>query len=267
MENNYRNTKYTLEEIQEKMDGHYKNPGLQVINYSGQKNPAKVYCPECGWTKEYLRGEYIFKNKTGCPQCCGPNKPRLTLEEAQLRIDNLFGAEEYQIIKFEKESAPILFKHKCGYCFTKTKLSNMIKSTGCPKCKTYSSKGEKEIAGLLKKWKIPYSTEVKFEGLIGKSSKGPLRFDFAINEPKLLLIEFDGPQHYEKGHYNSDFEQQKINDKKKDIYCEEHNIPLLRIPYWNFKKIPSIIKDFLILNDYPFGEYTSSEVETLDTEM
>jgi len=85
----------------------------------------------------------------------------------------------------------------------------MIKSMGCPKCNSNASKGESEIARLLKKWKIPFSTEVTFPGLVGKTKNAPLRFDFCINEGKTpLLIEFDGPQHFDEWKLYSDYVEQ-----------------------------------------------------------
>lgn len=31
------------------------------------------------------------------------------------------------------------------------------------------------------------------------------------------------------------FKYQKMRDKIKNDYCQSHNIPLLRLPYWLFK--------------------------------
>lgn len=69
------------------------------------------------------------------------------------------------------------------------------------------------------------------------------RFDFAIfdsNNILLRLIEFDGEQHYRySGGWNNkaNFLKCKQHDQEKNEYAKSHNIPLVRIPYWEKDKI------------------------------
>ena len=70
-----------------------------------------------------------------------------------------------------------------------------------------------------------------------------MKFDFAIfnekNEIK-LLIEYNGEQHYnpiEKWGGEEKLIIQQERDARKKQYCEEHNIPLLVIPYWEYDNI------------------------------
>ena len=44
-----------------------------------------------------------------------------------------------------------------------------------------------------------------------------------------MLIEVDGERHYKEY-----FTQLRKYDKIKDYFCVSNNIPLLRIPYWEF---------------------------------
>lgn len=70
----------------------------------------------------------------------------------------------------------------------------------------------------------------------------------------MLLIEYDGEQHFKPVQYGGisieqateKFLQTQIHDNIKDQYCEEYNIPLLRIPYWEFDNIESIVFDTLV---------------------
>ena len=39
----------------------------------------------------------------------------------------------------------------------------------------------------------------------------------------------------------------KIRDTIKTVYCENNNIKLLRIPYWEFDNIESILKEKLLI--------------------
>jgi hypothetical protein len=41
------------------------------------------------------------------------------------------------------------------------------------------------------------------------------------------------------------FENQKIRDRIKDEWAKANNIPLLRIPYWDFDRIPEILDAFI----------------------
>ena len=65
------------------------------------------------------------------------------------------------------------------------------------------------------------------------------RFDFALlnqNKKIVRLIEFDGEQHYTdiQGLWNSKetLEEIQKRDQEKNNWAKEHNISLVRIPYW-----------------------------------
>ena len=63
-----------------------------------------------------------------------------------------------------------------------------------------------------------------------------LRFDFGIYNKQgqlIKLIEFDGIQHYkEQKYFTHQLKEIQYNDNIKNKYAKEHNIPLVRIPYW-----------------------------------
>jgi len=65
-----------------------------------------------------------------------------------------------------------------------------------------------------------------------------------------MLIEYDGEFHYKPARYSKDknkmlvkLKYQQENDNIKNIYCKNNNIPLLRIPYWEFKNIETILEE------------------------
>ena len=81
-----------------------------------------------------------------------------------------------------------------------------------------------------------------------------MRFDFyLLNKNK--IIEYDGIQHFKpitfggisKERANENFETQKLKDKSKDEYCKNNNIELIRIPYWDFDNIETIVSNYLDL--------------------
>lgn len=107
-------------------------------------------------------------------------------------------------------------------------------SCGCAS----KSAGEIEVETLLDAYTIPYEEQYFFEDFSKFSA-----FDFALfNEDGSLLglIEYDGEQHFrpvEVWGGEEKFILQKERDARKDAYCAEKGIRLLRIPYTDFNKI------------------------------
>lgn len=105
-----------------------------------------------------------------------------------------------------------------------------------------TSKGEEKLINIFRRNGIKFEREVSFEELVGKK-KVPLRFDFALYQNGKLkaLVEFDGRQHFEYvSHFHkttSGFKRQQEWDRRKNSYCLMHNIPLIRIPYWDLEII------------------------------
>lgn len=71
-----------------------------------------------------------------------------------------------------------------------------------------------------------------------------LRFDFYLSDYN-ILIEYNGKQHYYSIPYfggEDTLKRQKVNDAIKEKYCQDNNIKLIRIPYWDFNNIESILE-------------------------
>lgn len=102
-----------------------------------------------------------------------------------------------------------------------------------------TSKGEQKIIDLLNANHIFFKREYSFNNLKGFYNK-PLRFDFAIflQDKLAACLDFDGQQHFQFTPYfhksKADFYKQLEYDRKKNKFCLLNNIPLLRIPYWDF---------------------------------
>lgn len=87
----------------------------------------------------------------------------------------------------------------------------------------------KRVYFILKRFNYEVFVEHSIEGL--KEDK-PLLFDFYLPE-KNVAIEVDGTQHFSQKFMQSekDFKRYVSNDNKKNDYCRENGIRLLRIPY------------------------------------
>ncbi|MBD8839502.1 hypothetical protein IFU39_16950 [Paenibacillus sp. CFBP 13594] len=182
-----------------------------------------------------------------CPYCVG-RRVNDTNSLAQLRKDLL---DEWN---FERNSSIISphevtvssrkrvwWKCKKGHEWEAVIYSRSY--VGCPRCK--ESKGELSVQRFLDANKINYKRQWTFSDCINKQS---LPFDFAVLDKCnmiMCLIEFDGEFHYRPMMGEERLQYIQHNDKIKDDYCKDNNIPLIRIPYWEFKNIDSILTERL----------------------
>lgn len=79
----------------------------------------------------------------------------------------------------------------------------------------------------------------------------PYRYDFCIDDEDgdiICLIEFDGLQHFEPIPYYGGIEgldARKKNDRIKNWYAYQNQIPLIRIRYDEIECVEEIITSFL----------------------
>ena len=120
----------------------------------------------------------------------------------------------------------------------------------CPECgRNYNkSRGELYIKQCLKEWGIPFKTQYVYTDCRNKAA---LQFDIAVLDEKQqvrCLIEFDGEQHFypiERFGGEEGFEATKENDEIKNNYCKNHDIILIRIPYWLRKHVEEVLRYWL----------------------
>lgn len=201
------------------------------------------------WMKHNLCGYKFpvrpnkFKRGSRCPKCSG--RVWKDTEYFKNEVFELVG-DEYQVLgEYIDAHTEILLKHNnesCNYHEFQMTPSNFLQGQRCPKCS--DSKGEKEISRVLDKLNIAYKEQYKFDDC---RNKKPLPFDFAIfdnNNNLIALIEYQGEQHYEPIEFfggEEHFTYVRNNDLIKKKYCEEKNIKLIEIPYWQFDNIEDII--------------------------
>lgn len=243
-----------------------KNIGIDINNMTAN-SPKKVF-----WKLPYYDPNtgkhFIFEwtariadrtaDDNGCPYLSG----KAVYEGFNdLKTTNPELAEEWDYKKNIKKptevtkgsGASINWKcKKCGYTWTAT-IHSRTTGNGCPSCN--ESKGEKNIKEYLKNNNIDF--EVQYTNDKCKHKKH-LRFDFAIfkNKELLVLIEYDGIQHFEPITFGGislekakeKLKENKKRDKIKTKYCKDNNIPLIRISYKEFENIEQILN--LELNKY-----------------
>lgn len=179
------------------------------------------------------------------------NKPlyKIPEREQKVKVGEIYGNFYVEAIKPSGDYADHQCRAtvKCIHCGTiqERRFSELLDCTISCDCFRPHSSGEKIIQCYLEDYNIPYKSEQTFDDLWSPEN-GKMRYDFAIvkdNKP-VYLIEFDGGHHYEEAgtHYNPDGKVQ-IHDELKNKYAKEHNIPLLRIPYWDILNIYKILDD------------------------
>ena len=82
-----------------------------------------------------------------------------------------------------------------------------------------------------------------------------MKDDFAIlhNNKVIATIEYNGEQHYKPVDFAGKGEawakkqllQTQARDAAKTKYLNEHNIPQLIIPYWEYDNISTLIQNFI----------------------
>ena len=117
-------------------------------------------------------------------------------------------------------------------------LSGQTSSCGC----YLKSKGEYRVEEILINLSILYENQKSFNDCVNPKTGGKLYFDFYLPNYN-CSIEYDGEQHYrDKQHKmwngtKESFAIRRYRDNIKNQYCKEHNIKLIRIPYWDYNKL------------------------------
>ena len=211
---------------------------LTVIKKGDVQNSHQNWICKCSCGKIVsVRGSNLISGNT---KSCGHNfsRTRLSLlgkKFGLLTVIQDMGNDSYGNSQWKCQC-------ECGNIITVVGDSLRQNHTmSCGKCQ-FKSKGEFIITQLLKNNNIDFQREYTFPDLVTHYHNMKYRFDFAIfnNQQLKYLIEFDGPQHSKTSGTWFNEDKLKIiqnNDKKKEQYCIDNQIPLIRIPYSHLYKI------------------------------
>ena len=202
---------------------------IPLENYIANKIPIKHKCliHDCEWIVtpgSVLQG-------CGCTQCKSEKIIDKLSKTHNEYIDELYNINSDIIClgTYINYSTPIL--HKCLNCNYEWNVSpsNILYGFGCPQCSI--SHGEKAIKNYLDNNNVKYIIQKKFDDC---KDIRCLPFDFYLCDLN-KCIEYDGKQHFQPIEFFGGEESYKTlqyHDLIKNKYCEENNIPLLRIPYY-----------------------------------
>lgn len=185
---------------------------------------------DCGNEIDVYAASLTSKNTLSCG-CLRKEKANFKKNSTDL-TGKVFGYLTVLEKTAERQYGKIVWKCQCEcgkIVYLNTSRLNNGNDTSCG-CKK-SSLGAIKIENIFKANNILYKKEYTNTDLKSK------RFDFAIieNDKIIRLVEFDGEQHYRtSGGWNNleNLKLTKERDQKKNEYALTHNIPLVRIPYW-----------------------------------
>lgn len=114
-------------------------------------------------------------------------------------------------------------------------------------CGCVVSRGNDILRKVLSSLNIDFECEKKFQEL---KDIDYLRFDFFLPKDK-IAIEYQGKQHYfpqKPFGGEKQFKKQIEHDNLKRKFCEENQIKLIEIPYWDYDKIDeNYLKNLLVM--------------------
>ena len=236
------------------LTGYTTENGITIIKRVENKGTKPQWLCKCFCGKEFItRSDALKSGHTKSCGCLQKKKASeiITKWNKSIALD-LTNQKFGKLTALRSTGIPcpggtsILWECKCecgNHCqVSASKLKNLeTLSCGC-----LSSKGEAKIQQILEENNINFETQKQFDTCrVGNNIKA--RFDFYIID-KNYIIEYDGNVHYYSKHsgWNNEenLERVKNNDKIKNEWCKNNNIPLIRIPYTIYDSIS--LEDLLL---------------------
>ena len=174
--------------------------------------------------------------KKGTVLSCGCHRFDKKKEEFDLTgqtFNSIYVEKRLPSVKYTNSSSTYSkYLCTCLECGSKFEAFRSALIRGQLSCGCINSKGEYEAAKLLQKFGITPIKQFSFNDLLSPLGY-PIFFDFAIKDDKddLVLIEYQGIQHYQpQSNHFGDY-QREITDPLKREYCRKNNIRLYEIPF------------------------------------
>lgn len=212
-----------------------------LSDYVSSREYIEIKHKKCNHIYKVTPSNFLAGYK--CPKCSKIKKSNDTFLN---EIKKLYGNEYQPIDEYINSKTKIRVLHtKCNNIWN-VRPDDLLRGYGCPNCQ--QSKGEKKISNWLKKKNYDFETQFTFKDLYDKNKNSLLRFDFKLSceDGSIILIEYDGIQHFKQDCFNNtkeDFESIIRKDNLKNEYCKKHNITLYRIKYTDLDSIDTVLNE------------------------
>ena len=193
---------------------------------------------DCGNEKWILTAALTTGNTTSCG--CHLNRTQKHIKDITGqkygKLTAIKPDDEFNNTHKDKKKKWIC-KCDCGKIVSVGKTNLMSGNTlscGCSRV----SKGELRIEQVLIELGIAYQKEKAISKVI-HNTDALLKFDFYLPDFN-IAIEYQGEQHYEPVSIfggEEGFKRQQRSDALKKTLCEENDVKLIIIPYWDYNKI------------------------------
>jgi len=211
---------------------------LSRFVFNGIRNKSTFGCEVHGWFDRVLCD--IIAG-AGCPKCGVENKHnkfRLSKREMLGRCRIIHGEKyNYDFSNYYNLKSSISIKCPEHGNFNQT-IETHLNGSGCPLCAKSGNISELEIFNYLLEYFGDDAQIINgIRPIFYEHTNSFLELDIYFPEHK-LAIEYNGHQHYHKDSYFNRISKSKTSifdrDEYKRQWCEERNIKLIEIPYWEF---------------------------------
>lgn len=229
-----------------------KKPNIISLEfYQGAKTKIKFKCTKCNHVFS-TSPDQILHSKFGCPKCAQSQITKSQTKTHQEFLSELsrINPDLEPLETYKTDHTKILMRCKIhNYEWRAAPNKILHRRTGCPKCSV--STNENKICDILDKWGFKYALQQRFAECRDKYS---LPFDIYLIDEN-ILIEYDGEAHFipiqrtASESKRTTLERLHItqhHDEIKNKYCQKHNIPLIRVPYWEQDNLEYFLWDELV---------------------
>lgn len=223
-------------------------PTLDVVGlYLNEETVLEFYCNKHGISFSKKAKDAL--GSIGCEMCLHEFRTSFCKKSEDIFDEELYNFNKDIIRIGNYINSRIKTQFKCLLCnsiFERTP-DDALNIKNCPIC-TNKYSGEVEIEKFLLYNNISYIFQKRYNKC---RDKKPLPFDFYFKDIN-VLCEFQGEYHYfpvdfkgsGKKWAENKFKYTERHDAIKSKFCEENNIRLLEIPYWEKENINEILMSF-----------------------
>lgn len=228
-----------------------KDRDFEIVNLDEYKNThSKILVRDlrCSLHNPFYTTFNKIQQGLRCPTCGNIKSKdceRLSKDEVNLRISKVpmyLELYDVDITNYKRYNGRdiIVTCKKCNHKFLAS-LGSITAGCGCPKCR--QSHIEKNSIDFL--MNNGYTVIKHFRGFNNlKGKKYPLELDIVLKSTSIgdIYIELNGEFHYDFSNRFTDSKEIINNDKKKvDYFINKDPSTLIVIPFWEFKRIYSIL--------------------------